>query len=230
MLLMGMQKNSLLDYPGKLCATLFTGGCDMRCPFCHNPSLVVLDAHPQALAQEEVLAFLEKRRGVLDGVCITGGEPTLQPDLAAFAEKIKALGYLVKLDTNGNRPEVLQALAEAGLVDYVAMDIKNSPDKYAQTVGFENFDTARVEQSATFLLSGAVNYEFRTTVVADLHNTAAFERIAAWLKGARRYYLQAFEDKGNTLAPGLRAPTRKDMETYADILRPFVQEVGLRGL
>lgn len=224
----GLQKMTLLDWPGKVACTLFLAGCDFRCPFCHNGELVTAPV-PPALTEEELLAFLKKRQGLLDGVCVTGGEPLLHADLGDLLEKIRALGYPVKLDTNGAHPDRLSALWERGLVDYVAMDIKNSPANYPTTVGLPRFDVAPVSDSAAFLLSGAVDYEFRTTAVAELHDDAAFEEIARWIAGAKRYYIQCFVDRNSVLQAGLHAPTHQQLTHWADIVRPFIPSVEIRG-
>ena len=225
----GLQKMTLLDYPGRVACTVFLGGCDFRCPFCHNYELV--DGSAPALMEDGALfKFLEKRRGLLDGVAVTGGEPCLRPDLPELLSRIKALGYDVKLDTNGAHPGLLRALIDQKLVDYVAMDIKNSPEKYARTVGLESLDLAPVRQSVELLLSGVVDYEFRTTVVDELHEEKDFEAIGPWIAGARRYFLQAFTDRESVPYGNLHAPTREKMERCVCIAKPFVTEIGLRGL
>jgi len=224
----GIQKLTLLDYPGQVACTLFLGGCDFRCPFCHNASLV-LDPEAQ-IDGDELLEFLKKRRGVLDGVCVTGGEPLLRPDLAPFLEKVRALGYLVKLDTNGSFPARLRELAGAGLLDYVAMDVKNSLPRYAGTIGVAGFDTAPVEESVRFLLSGAVDYEFRTTVVKPLHDADSFRAIAAWLAGAKRYFLQGFVDSGDLIGEGCSAFSRDEMEAFRQLCLPSIPAAALRGV
>lgn len=199
----GFQKMTLLDFPGKVACTLFTGGCNMRCPFCHNALLVTeLEQGNDTWDEAEVLTFLRRRKGLLDGVCVTGGEPTLQPELAPFLRRVKELGYAVKLDTNGTRPEVLRALAGEGLVDYVAMDVKNSPARYALTAGVPAAELSGVFTSMDFLLSGTVDYEFRTTVVRELHTEADIAAIADRIAGARRYFLQNFKDSGSLVGAG----------------------------
>lgn len=229
----GFQKMTVLDYPGRVACTLFTHGCNLRCPFCHNASLVT--APTQELSEEEILVYLRKRRGVLDGICVSGGEPLLQADLPAFLERLKALGYAVKLDTNGTLPARLRAVVEAGLVDYVAMDIKNSVQKYARTVGIDGFSVDLVKESVAFLKSGAVDYEFRTTVVSPLHEVADFAQIGAWIAGAPRYFLQTFTDSGDLIAPTLAdgtllgALSREQMEACRDACLPFVPNTQLRG-
>jgi len=196
----GFNKTTLLDYPGHLACTVFTGSCQFRCPFCHNASLVLNPASQPVIPQEEVLATLKKRQHILEGVCITGGEPTLQADLPLFIEKIKALGLHVKLDTNGDNPAMLKYLVGENLLDYVAMDIKNSPEHYGKSIGLPDFDLTQIRESVTFLKEGHVDYEFRTTVVRQFNKAEDFEAIARWLSGAKVYYLQAFKDSGDLIA------------------------------
>lgn len=225
----GFQKLTLLDFPGFVACTVFTGGCNFRCPFCHNAPLVLLE--DEALAEDEVLSLLQKRRGLLDGVCISGGEPLLQPDIGDFMKKLRAMGYKIKLDTNGSFPQKLRALVEEGLVDMVAMDIKNSPEKYAETVGVPGFDVGPVKESAAFLMEGRVDFEFRTTVVKPLHEAEDFEKIGRWLPGAPKYYLQQFRDSGALLsAEGLGAYTEEEMQIFAEAAKPFIPHTYLRGM
>lgn len=225
----GLQKMTLLDYPGKVACTVFLGGCDFRCPFCHNRELVERTA-PATLDDEALLTFLGKRRGLLDGVCVTGGEPLLRPELEKLLFSIKSLGFLVKLDTNGSHPAQLRILVERGLVDYVAMDVKNSPAQYARTVGVRELDLSPILESVSYLQSSAVDCEFRTTVVKQLHDKASFEEIGLWLAGAKRYFLQPFVDRNTVLCPGLQPCSGEEMEAFADIIRPFVPTVELRGI
>lgn len=225
----GLQKMTLLDFPDRVACTVFLGGCDFRCPFCHNFELVDGSA-PAIMEDAELFAFLEKRRGLLDGVAITGGEPCLRPDLPALLRRIKALGYAVKLDTNGTHPQLLKAILDEGLADYVAMDIKNSPEKYARTVGLPAVDLASVRESAALLMGGNVDYEFRTTVVAELHAAEDFEAIGRWIAGARRYFLQCFTDRDSVPFGNLHAPSAEDLNRYAEIVRPFVPESRVRGV
>ena len=225
----GLQKMTLLDYPGKVACTVFLGGCDFRCPFCHNGELVLSPAPPQ-MDQEELLAFLKKRRGLLDGVCITGGEPLLRPDLRELLEAVKALGYPVKLDTNGSHPRFLGELVEDKLVDYVAMDVKNSPERYPETVGVPELNVGPIRESVSLLLEGMVDYEFRTTVVREFHDENSFLAIGPWLAGAKRYYLQSFVDRDTVIQPGLHPWDREKLEEFAGLVRPWVPEVALRGV
>lgn len=230
MVIHGLQKMTMLDFPGKVACTVFTAGCNLRCPFCHNARLVTHCEAEDRLSDTEVLAYIEKRKGLLEGVCITGGEPLLQPDIADFLAKIKALGLAVKLDTNGCFPEKLRALVEEGLVDYVAMDIKNSPLEYAKTVGVEDFNISAVEQSKNFLLSGAVDYEFRTTVTPELHTAQSVAEAADWIKGAKRYFLQGFVDSGDLIDGSFTSPSKEFMKELQQKAIPFVGNVELRGV
>lgn len=226
----GIQTLTLLDYPGKVACTVFAPGCDFRCPFCHNASLVLPGRAGPAVDEAELFALLEKRRGVLDGVCVTGGEPTLQPGLADFLRRVKALGYAVKLDTNGARPGVLRALAEEGLVDYVAMDIKNCPERYAETAGVPGLDLAPIRESADFLKTGSLPFEFRTTVVRPLHDARCFRSIGAWLAGDEAYFLQGFQDSGDLIGTGLSPFGEGEMMEFRAILSKFIPNTALRGL
>lgn len=230
MLISGLQKLTLLDYPGRLACTVFTGGCNFRCPFCHNAPLVLPERLSQDTDEEAVLRFLEKRRGVLEGVAVTGGEPLLHKDIGRFLEKVKALGYKIKLDTNGSFPDELSALIEGGLVDRVAMDVKNSPALYARTAGTEP-DMAAVERSKDLLLRGVVDYEFRTTAVKGLHTAESIEAAARWIQGAKEYYLQQFKDSGDVLSiEGLSAFSEEEMRALAEAAGKYVPAVELRGL
>ena len=231
----GLQKMTLLDFPGKVACTVFLQGCNFRCPFCHNSDLLGKEG-PEGMTDRELLSFLEKRRGILDGVCITGGEPTLQPELENLIRAIKEMGYAVKLDTNGAKPEVLKKLSQQGLLDYVAMDIKNSPEGYGETVGVPRMDISGVEQSIKFLLEGEQPYEFRTTVVAELHNENAMESMGKWLsslvpgKKPAKLFLQGYIDRDSVLQKGLHACSREQMEGYVRIVAPFVDAVEIRGM
>lgn len=221
----GLQKLTLLDFPGHVACTVFTQGCNFRCPFCHNASLVL---GTQELAEESILSFLKKRQGLLDGVAITGGEPLLMPDLEEFIRNVRALGFLVKLDTNGSFPARLRALIKAGLVDYVAMDIKNSPEKYDATAGAAGF-LPQVEQSVSLLLEGHVPYEFRTTVVQELHAPEDFHAIGRWLAGSQQYFLQSFVDSGELLGSNLHAPDAEHLREYLTIVSSYIPNSHLRG-
>lgn len=251
----GLQKLSLLDYPETVACTVFTGGCNLRCPFCHNPSLVLpqrLAGEPASLDMEELMSFLGKRRGVLDGVCVTGGEPLLQPDLEDFLRELKRMGYRVKLDTNGTWPDRLSQILEAGLVDLVAMDVKNAMDRYPQTVGLAHFSTTPVRSSIRLLMEGRTPYEFRTTVVRELHREEDLVSLAQTIEGARAYALQQFVDSGDLLSPFSGMPenteesagsapastVRKRLTGYSEgemhhlceAVRPWVPSVIVRGV
>lgn len=225
----GLQTLTLLDYPGKVACTVFTSGCNMRCPFCHNASLVCGEV-PPFMEKEEFFAFLKKRTGVLDGVCVTGGEPLLQEGLIPFLLEVKEKGFTTKLDTNGLLHDRLRAAVEADAVDYVAMDIKNCKARYAETAGVPGLDLAPIEKSVQFLMEGKVDYEFRTTVVKELHNKADFDEIGRWLKGAKRYFLQSFKDSGDILSPGLSPMEKADLLEIRDRLRDDIPVVELRGV
>lgn len=224
----GMQKLTLLDYPGKTAAVLFAHGCDLRCPFCHNAGLVVRPA-AQTLTAEEIFSYLQKRRGLLEGVVLTGGEPLLQADAGGLLAEIRTLGYAVKLDTNGTHPERLQNLLEAGLVDYVAMDIKNSPERYAETTGCTEAQLAAVRRSVALLLAGDTDFEFRTTVTGKLHTPADIGAIAAWIAGAKHYYLQPFKDSGDLIGDGDFTPDAATLSAMLENARRFVPNAELRG-
>ena len=228
MKLHGLQKMTLLDFPGHVACTVFLGGCDFRCPFCHNFELVDGTA-PAVMEDREFFSFLEKRHGLLDGVAITGGEPCLHPDLPAFIRKIREMGFGVKLDTNGDHPTLLRELLREGLVDYVAMDIKNSPSRYAETVGLESLDLTPVRESVRILMEGAADYEFRTTVVDELHSEDDFRAIGEWIRGAKRYFLQPFTDRDTVPFEGFHAPSDERLHTYASIMREFVPATAIRG-
>lgn len=224
----GLQKLTLLDYPGKVAATVFFGGCNFRCPFCHNADVVLRPTRD--FDERELDKLLLKRRGVLDGVCFTGGEPLMCDDAQAWMERAKELGYLVKLDTNGSYPERLRRLLDAGLVDYLAMDVKNSPDAYAETVGIERFDLAPIRESVALILQGVVPYEFRTTVVRPLHTRERILSIGEWIAGAQAYYLQAFVDSGNLIGDGLHAVEDEEMRQMCASVRKYVPNTHIRGI
>lgn len=222
----GLQKLSLVDYPGKTAAVLFTGGCNFRCPFCHNFGLVQDPGEP--LDDGEVFGYLKKRTGLLDAVVITGGEPLIHPDIADLIEKVRALGYPVKLDTNGTFPARLAELLTRGLVDYVAMDIKNSREKYYLTAGCD-VDLDSVNKSIMLLKSGTTDFEFRTTVVSQLHEEEDFVNIGEWIKGGEKYYLQRFKDSENVPYGNLTAPSDSEMERFLSVIQRFVPNAALRG-
>ncbi len=232
MIIHGFQKMTLLDYPGKVACTLFTAACNLRCPFCHNAGLVTKIQNDERINEEEIFSYLKKRQGILDGICITGGEPTLQHDLPDFIRTVRALGYAVKLDTNGTSPDLLARLIDEGLVDYVAMDIKNAPEKYALTVGVPDFDLAPIQKSIDLLLEGRVDFEFRTTVVAEYHTPEDIGQIARWTRGAPRYFLQPFVDSGNLIGSPdglLHAPDATMLNEMLSSARAIIPGAVLRG-
>ena len=225
-----IQKMTLLDYPGKLACTVFLPGCNLRCPFCHNAGLVLPEQiQPAAISCEELLAFLSKRVGKLDGVCISGGEPTLYPDLPELIHAIRQMGFAVKLDTNGTNPQMLRDLLRDGLVDYVAMDIKNSPERYAQTCG--RVDVLQdVKESIDVLMGANVEYEFRTTVCKPFHDEDSMRSIGQWLRGARQYFLQQFVDSGNLVGSGSSPFTEAEMLTLQQTVRKYIPNTQIRGI
>ena len=234
MRIVGLQKMTLLDYPGKVACTVFLGGCNFRCPFCHNGGLLEGDA-PEVMTEAELLKFLSGRQGLLDGVCITGGEPTLSPELPRLVEQIKNLGFAVKLDTNGGRPEVLRSLVNAGLVDYVAMDVKNCPRQYAATVGRSSAPLEAVEESLRFLMEGKVDYELRTTVVRELHDENSIREMGQWLyqlndcQKIPKLFLQPFVQRASVLNQTLTPPETAQMTHFVELLCTFAREVSIRG-
>ena len=226
----GLQKTTLLDFPGKVAATLFTGGCSFACPFCHNSGLLGNDAEAFC-SQEEIMTFLEKRKNLLEGVCITGGEPTLQPDIEDFIRSVRSLGLAVKLDTNGYQTDVLIDLCEKGLLDYVAMDIKAGKSHYARVSGRTVLNLDRIDQSIHFILNGSVPFEFRTTVVKGLHDKSDFEEIGPWIQGCGQYFLQSYQESGQVLSPdSCKRFSREEMEEFARIVSPYAGIVRLRGI
>ena len=229
MILGGYQKLTLIDYPGKLATTVFTVGCNFRCPFCHNPELVDLKLVHNEESEKEFLDFLKKRKGKLEGVCITGGEPLIQPDIMEFIKKIKKLGFLVKLDTNGMRPDVLKKIIDARLVDYIAMDIKNQLKNYTKTTNTK-VDKQRIKLSVDLIMNSRIPYEFRTTVVPGIHTEKDFEEIAKWIKGAPSYWLQEYRE-GKILDPKLKKKTKGktlDLEKIKKKIEKKFRKVGSR--
>ncbi|MBE6576576.1 MAG: anaerobic ribonucleoside-triphosphate reductase activating protein [Ruminococcaceae bacterium] len=224
----GLQKTTLLDYPGKVACTVFTFGCNFRCPFCHNASLVINESDGD-LSEQQFFSFLEKRKGILDGVCITGGEPLLHKDIVPFIEKIHSMGFLVKLDTNGAFPERLKEIISLGIIDYVAMDIKNVPDKYAQAIGLLQMPEGILE-SIALLKQSNIEYEFRTTVVEQLHTKEDILGIAQLIEGAKQYYLQRFKDSGELIEEGYSAHSEQTMREMLELVKPYVCVAGLRGM
>lgn len=231
----GMQKMTLLDYPGKVACTVFLGGCNFRCPFCHNSELLGQDA-PQFITEDELFAFLRKRQGLLEAVCISGGEPTLQPKLPEFIHKIKELNFLVKLDTNGYRPDVLRQLLQDNLLDYAAMDVKNDIEHYPLTCGLSSMDINAIQESLSLLLQGKIEYELRTTVVEQLHNSDSFRGIAAMLQRlspehkCKKYFLQPFVDRETVIYSNFTAPSEERLFEYKKILEQASETVTIRGI
>ncbi len=230
MVIHGLQKLTLLDYPGHTACTVFTGSCPWRCPFCHNASLVLDPTSQPTIPEEEFFSFLARRKGLLDGVAVTGGEPTLQKDLPAFLEKIRSLGFAVKLDTNGTNAAMLREILENGLADYVAMDIKAGRSNYCAATGTLRPGLETVEESASLLMNGSTDFEFRTTVVRGLHSEEDFRDIAAWLAGDEKYFLQCFKDSGDIISGGCDAFTREETEEFRQIVLPAIPNTEIRGM
>lgn len=229
MKLHGIQKMTLLDFPGCVSCTIFLGGCDFRCPFCHNFELIDGTMKP-TMDEDELITFLESRKGLLEGVAITGGEPLMHKDLPLLIKRIHDTGYRVKLDTNGYHPKLLKEIIDSGLVEYVAMDIKNSPEKYALTCGVDKVDLDKIYESINTLKTGQIEYEFRTTVVDELHSEEDFYKIGEMIKGAKRYFLQRFTDRDSVPYGNLTPPSFEKMHKFADISRKFVPKTELRGV
>lgn len=227
--LFGLEKLSLVDYDGKVAATVFTGACNFKCGFCHNGPLVVGVNNLQSMSEEDVLSYLNTRKGILDGVCITGGEPTLHKDLPLFIEKIKKIGLSVKVDTNGTNPEMIKTLYENGLADYFAMDIKNDKESYAETIGFKEYDTAKIEKSVEYFLSGNADYEFRTTLINEYHRAENMKNIALWIKGAKKYFLQKYKEVETCLTHDLSGVPEETAKEFIEIIKPYIPSVKLRG-
>ncbi len=226
----GFQKLTLLDFPGHVAATLFTAGCNFRCPFCHNAALVTHIDNQNCFTDEYILDYLKKRIGILDGICITGGEPLLHKDLPEFIKKVKGLGYLVKLDTNGSYPDALEELINSGNIDYVAMDIKNSKEKYALTAECSEQDLENIEKSIALLMQNKIDFEFRTTVVNEYHTVEDIKSIARWIKGAEKYFLQNFTDSGDLIKDGLNPTSRETLDLMRSAASEFISNTNLRGV
>ena len=230
MLILGLQKTTLLDYPGKVASTIFTGGCNFRCPYCHNRDLVLPPANVLSYSEEDIFSHLISKKKVLDGVCITGGEPTLHQDLPKFIAKIKNLGLLVKLDSNGTNPKMLKKLVSEGLLDYVAMDIKHSKDKYNTIACSTHFDLSAIEESVDFLKEGHVDYEFRTTVMQECHQLSDMEDIGSWLKGAKAYFLQSYRESEQVINPIFSPHSTETLNQFVEVLKNYVENTSLRGI
>ena len=226
----GLQKLTLLDFPGKVACTLFTAGCDFRCPFCHNASLVYRDDKLETFTEDDILSFLKKRQGILEGVAVTGGEPMLNSGLPDFMAKIKALGYAVKLDTNGSYPDRLKYVIEKGLADKIAVDIKNSKEKYGITVGIPDYDIKPIEESVNILLNSDIDYEFRTTVTENFHDTDDFIKIGEWIKGTKAYFLQNFVDSGELIDGSIKGVSPETMHSYLTVVQKYIPNAQLRGV
>jgi pyruvate formate lyase activating enzyme len=229
MLIHGLQKMTLLDYPEHVACTVFLSGCDFRCPYCHNFELVDGSASP-IMSEDEFFGFLDKRHGLLDGVAITGGEPLMRPDLASFIKKIREMGYLIKLDTNGYHPDRLKELLEENLLDYIAMDIKNSLEKYPTTIGLSDINISLIKDSISLIMDSGVDYEFRTTVIKEFHEKDDFEKIGTTICGAKRYFLQQFVERDTVPDCSLSAPSAEDMELFLQTARIHVKNAQIRGL
>lgn len=226
----GFNKLTLLDYPEHLAAVLFLGGCNFRCPFCHNSGLVLAPEKEPVISKDEIFGVLRKRKGILDGVCITGGEPTLDPELPELLWEIKQIGYAIKLDTNGTKPELVKHLIADGLVDYVAMDIKNCLEKYPMTTGVSKPDLQAICQMVEELKKEMIAYEFRTTVVRELHEREDFIQIGKWLKGSRRYFLQSYQESEQVIRSGFHSYSEEESREFQKLLLEYIPEVGLRGV
>lgn len=226
----GFQKTTLLDYPGHVAATIFFGGCNFRCPYCHNGDLVLTPSALPVISKEEVLKHLRKRQGILDGVCITGGEPTLQPDLEELITEIRSLGYDIKLDTNGSKPDVLKSLCEKKFIDYVAMDIKHTREKYNTVCRWDAFSIENISESVSFLLQGNVPYEFRTTVARELHSKEDILSIGDWLAGADAYYLQAYRESEQVIDPVFSSYSYEELTEFQTLLKAKISTVEIRGI
>ena len=225
----GLQKMTLLDFPGHVACTVFLGGCDFRCPFCHNFELVDGTAEP-LMDDGEFFSFLEKRRGLLDGVAVTGGEPCLHPGLPDFFAWVRDLGFMTKLDTNGFHPEALRTLFGRGLVDYVAMDIKNSPEKYAATCGLESVELSPIRESISVIMESGVDYEFRTTVIDEFHEASDFDAVGEMIRGAKKYFIQPFADRDSVPFGNLHAPSREKLAEFEATAKKYVGFVSIRGI
>lgn len=224
----GYQKTTLLDYPGHVAATIFTGGCNFRCPFCHNSDLLL---NPSTIiSEEEIFTFLKKRKNILSGICITGGEPTLQPDLIEFIKKVRSLGYKIKLDTNGYRPQTISELLNKNLLNYIAMDIKAGYSNYANVCGVSNLNIETIKESISMIENSGIDYEFRTTIVKELHTEQDFQEISEMLSPKSSYYIQSFKDSGNILTPGLSSCNMDTLNYYLSIVKEKIPNSSLRGI
>ena len=226
----GFNKTTLLDYPGRVAATIFMGGCNFRCPFCQNGDLALYPERQAVISKEEIFAFLKKRKGLLTGVCITGGEPTLSKDLEEIIGEIKDIGYQIKLDTNGYRPEVIAKLLEKQLLDYIAMDMKNSSEKYRETAGISFLDIGKIRESIHTIMESGICYEFRTTMVKEFHKKEDMRLIGEEIRGAEAYFLQGYQESERVIMSGLHSYTKKEMEELAEEIAPYVKRAEIRGI
>jgi anaerobic ribonucleoside-triphosphate reductase activating protein len=224
----GIQKVTLLDYPSNIACTLFTGGCNFKCPYCHKSDLVFLPEHIVEIPIQDINKFLQKRTRVLEGVCISGGEPLLHTEIIDYLRKIKKLGYKIKIDTNGSFPDRLKAIVQEGLADYVAVDIKNSPESYAKTIGIENYDVGPIDETIGYLLDNNVDYEFRTTVVKEYHNDESMRKLGEWIKGAKKYYIQNYKDNEDVIVKGLHGFDEETLQKFKNIISPYVEVCEVR--
>lgn len=229
-----IQKLTLLDFPGKAAATVFTPGCNFRCGYCHNAEFVlperIAKLQESFIPEEVFLKFLAKRKNLLDGVCITGGEPTLQYDLEDFIKKIRALGFLIKLDTNGSNPAMVKNLLAQNLLDYIALDIKASPENYQKLVGVDAIE--KVQQTRDLILHSKIDYEFRTTLVKELIDDDEWQKILHFIKGAKKYFLQNFQTRGGCLNPEFRkyhSFSQAELEKLRSEALRFVGECEIRN-
>ena len=229
MIIEGLQKLTLLDYPGHVACTVFAHGCNLRCPFCHNAGLVVRKPE-HIISKEELSDFLNKRKGILDGICLTGGEPLAQNDSVKFIEFLRSFGYKIKLDTNGFYPERLKAVVDKGLVDYIATDIKSSPEGYAKAVGIDNIDLSPLNESIKLIMNSGIDYEFRTTAVKGLHIVSDFTKIGEWIQNARHYFIQQYIDSGDLIKGGFEAFDKQETEKILAAVRKYVANAEIRGL
>lgn len=229
MLISGIEKFSMVDFGDKISCTVFTPGCNFRCPFCQNGALVTDAAEQPLLDEEEIFDYLKKRRGLVDAVCVTGGEATLQTGLDEFFARAHELGYITKLDSNGLKPDVIESLLDDGLVDYVAMDIKNSPAKYAETCGLNDIDLSIIDRSIRIIMNKAKGYEFRTTIIKEFHSADDFAAIADWIRGAKRYFMQKYKDSEGCISHGYTPIEKPEAEEYAKLFEGKVDYVGFRG-
>lgn len=229
MKILGLQKTTLLDYPGCVAATIFLGGCNMRCPFCHNMNLV-MDKSGEEYSTEEIFSFLNKRRGILEGVCVTGGEPTLYSDLPKFIREIKNLGYRVKLDTNGTNPQMLKELIDENLIDYIAMDIKSSSSTYGEVSGVPDIDIDNILESINIIMNSGIDYEFRTTAVNEYHSMEVMQDISNMIKGSKKYFLQCFVDSEYVTDHNLTSPDKDTLIKYKNMLCENIEKVEIRGI